>query len=68
MRKDTVSREITTQSLYPSGMLEETLGRLRYVAEHQLFAVLTGECAPEKPLWCVSSKKAWMKTALPCFT
>lgn len=42
------SREITTQSLYPSGMLEETLGRLRYAAEHQLFAVLTGECGTGK--------------------
>jgi type II secretory pathway predicted ATPase ExeA len=42
------SREITTQSLYPSGMLEGTLGRLRYAAEHQLFAVLTGECGTGK--------------------
>ncbi|MPM90648.1 hypothetical protein SDC9_137770 [bioreactor metagenome] len=28
------SREITTTSLYPSGMLEETLGRLCHATEH----------------------------------
>lgn len=42
------SREIPTSELYPSGFLEETLGRLCYAAEHQLFAVLTGDCGTGK--------------------
>ena len=42
------SREIPTEELYPSGMLEETLGRLRYAAANQLFAVLTGDCGTGK--------------------
>jgi len=42
------SREIPTSELYPSGMLEESLSRLQYAAEHQLFAVLTGDCGTGK--------------------
>lgn len=46
--KTPFSREIPTADLYPSGMLDETLGRLQYAAEHQLFAVLTGDCGTGK--------------------
>ncbi len=46
--KTPFSREIPTSELYPSGMLEETLSRLKYAAEHQLFAVLTGDCGTGK--------------------
>lgn len=42
------SREMPTAELYPSGIQEETLGRLRYTAEHQLFAVLSGDCGTGK--------------------
>lgn len=38
------SRDIPTNELYPSMLMEETLGRLEYAAERQLFAVLTGDC------------------------
>lgn len=38
------SRDIPANELYPSIVLEETLGRLEYAAERQLFAVLTGDC------------------------
>jgi general secretion pathway protein A len=38
------SRDIPTDELYPSIALEETLGRLEYAAERQLFAILTGDC------------------------
>ncbi|WP_409344793.1 ExeA family protein [Paenibacillus sp. MBLB4367] len=42
------SRDIPTEELYPSVMLEETLGRLEYAAERQLFAVITGDCGTGK--------------------
>lgn len=42
------SRDIPTQELYPSVMLEETLGRLVYAAERQLFFILTGDCGTGK--------------------
>ncbi len=42
------SRDIPTDELYPSMMLEETLGRLEYAAERQLFAVVTGDCGTGK--------------------
>lgn len=42
------SRDIPTQELYSSVMLEETLSRLEYAAERQLFAVITGECGTGK--------------------
>ena len=41
-------RDIPTTELYPSLNLEETLGRLAYVAERQLFCVVTGECGTGK--------------------
>jgi general secretion pathway protein A len=42
------SRDIPTHELYPSIMLEETLGRLEYAARRQLFAVVTGDCGTGK--------------------
>ncbi|MCL6559904.1 MAG: AAA family ATPase [Firmicutes bacterium] len=42
------SRDIPTDQLYQSLMLEETLGRLVYAAERQLFAVVTGDCGTGK--------------------
>jgi len=42
------SRDIPTQELYPSVILEETLGRLNYAAERQLFVVVTGDCGTGK--------------------
>ena len=42
------SRDIPTDQLYRSIMLEETLGRLEYAAERQLFAVVTGDCGTGK--------------------
>ncbi len=46
--KTPFTREIPTNWLYPSGMLEETLSRLKYAAFNQLFAVLTGDCGTGK--------------------
>lgn len=42
------ARDIPTTELYNSVMVEETLGRLSYAAERQLFAVVTGECGTGK--------------------
>ena len=42
------SRDIATDQLYSSIMLEETLGRLEYAAQRQLFAVITGDCGTGK--------------------
>ena len=42
------TRDIPTDQLYPSVMLEETIGRLEYAAERQLFAVLTGDSGTGK--------------------
>ena len=42
------SRDIPPKDLYQSSTLSETLGRLFYVAERQLFCVLTGECGTGK--------------------
>ena len=42
------SRDIPTDELYPTVMLEEMLGRLGYAAERQLFAVVTGDCGTGK--------------------
>lgn len=42
------SRDIPTDQLYPSLMLEETLGRLEYAAQRQLFTVVTGDCGTGK--------------------
>ena len=42
------SRDIPTSQLYSSLMQEETLGRLEYAAQRQLFTVLTGDCGTGK--------------------
>lgn len=42
------TRDIPTEELYESVMLDETLGRLEYAAERQLFAVITGDCGTGK--------------------
>jgi general secretion pathway protein A len=42
------SRDIPTEQLYPSFMMEEVLGRLEHAAERQLFAVVTGDCGTGK--------------------
>lgn len=46
--KTPFSRDIPTDELYNSVMLDETLGRMVYAAERQMFAVLTGECGTGK--------------------
>jgi type II secretory pathway predicted ATPase ExeA len=38
------SRDIPTDQFYHSVMLEETLSRLEYAAQRQLFAVVAGDC------------------------
>lgn len=48
MQHTPFSRDIPTDELYPSIMLEEMLGRLEYAAERQLFAVITGDCGTGK--------------------
>lgn len=48
LRYTPFSRDIPTEELYPSIMLEETISRLDYVAERQLFAVITGDCGTGK--------------------
>jgi general secretion pathway protein A len=42
------SRDIPTNELYASAILEEILGRLEYAAKRQLFAVVTGDCGTGK--------------------
>jgi general secretion pathway protein A len=42
------SRDIEVDKLYVSVILQETLGRLEYAAERQLFAVVTGDCGTGK--------------------
>ncbi|WP_246309675.1 AAA family ATPase [Paenibacillus alginolyticus] len=42
------SRDIPTNELYQSVVLEETLGRLEYAAQRQWFAVVTGDCGTGK--------------------
>ncbi len=42
------SRDIPTEQLYPSVMMEEVLGRLEHAAQRQLFAVVTGDCGTGK--------------------
>jgi type II secretory pathway predicted ATPase ExeA len=48
MSRTPFSRDIPTEDLYQSVMLEEMLGRLEYAAERQLFAVITGDCGTGK--------------------
>jgi type II secretory pathway predicted ATPase ExeA len=47
-QKTPFCRDIPTQELYPAFMMEETIGRLEYAAERQLFAVVTGDCGTGK--------------------
>lgn len=42
------SRDVPTDELYESVILEETLGRLEYAAQRQWFAVVTGDCGTGK--------------------
>lgn len=42
------SRDIPTDELYVSTMLEDVLGRLGYAAKRQLFVVVTGDCGTGK--------------------
>lgn len=42
------SRDMPTEELYESVILEETLGRLAYAAKRQWFAVVTGDCGTGK--------------------
>lgn len=42
------TRDLPTDQLYPSVMLEETLGRLEHAAKRQLFVVLTGDSGTGK--------------------
>jgi len=48
LSKTPFSRDIPTNELYKHIILEETLGRLEYAAERQLFAVVTGSCGTGK--------------------
>jgi type II secretory pathway predicted ATPase ExeA len=48
LSKTPFSRDIATEKLYSSIMLEEILGRLEYAAQRQLFAVITGDCGTGK--------------------
>ena len=48
LSKTPFSRDIATDQLYSSVMLEEILGRLEYAAQRQLFAVITGDCGTGK--------------------
>lgn len=42
------SRDIPVTQLFVSELLEETLGRMEYAAQRQLFMVLTGDCGTGK--------------------
>ena len=42
------TRNIPTDQLYQSLILEEALGRLQYAADRQMFAVVTGDCGTGK--------------------
>jgi len=48
MENTPFSRDIPPDSLYDSSMMQEILGRLKYAADKQLFAVLTGDCGTGK--------------------
>lgn len=48
MENTPFSRDIPTDKLYDSNMMQEILGRLKYTADRQLFAVLTGDCGTGK--------------------
>jgi type II secretory pathway predicted ATPase ExeA len=48
MEKTPFTRDVPTNQLYDSLTMQEVLGRLKYAAERQLFAVLTGDCGTGK--------------------
>jgi len=48
MKKTPFSRDIPTNQLYLSTILEETLGRMEYAVKKQLFMVVTGACGTGK--------------------
>jgi len=48
LQRSPFCRDIPPNQLYESEVLEETLGRLEYVAERQWFAVVTGDCGTGK--------------------
>lgn len=48
LKRAPFTRDIPTGSLYEPDMLDETLGRLEYAAEYQLFAVVTGDSGTGK--------------------
>lgn len=48
LSKTPFSRDIPTDRLYQSVILEEMIGRLEYAAHRQLFAVVTGDCGTGK--------------------
>jgi type II secretory pathway predicted ATPase ExeA len=48
MENTPFSRDIPTDKLYDSTMMQEILGTLKYAADKQLFAVLTGDCGTGK--------------------
>lgn len=48
MQRSPFTRNIPTGSLYEPTMLDETIGRLEYAAEYQLFAVVTGDSGTGK--------------------
>jgi len=48
MQNTPFTRDVPTERLYDSPTMKEVLGRLKYTAERQLFAVLTGDCGTGK--------------------
>lgn len=48
LQRTPFGRDIPADELYPSVMLEETLGRLEHAANRQLFAIVTGDCGTGK--------------------
>lgn len=48
MKHSPFTRDVPTTQLYDSFTMQEVLGRLKYAAERQLFAVLTGDCGTGK--------------------
>lgn len=48
MKLTPFTRDVPTTQLYNSYTMQEVLGRLKYAAERQLFAVLTGDCGTGK--------------------
>lgn len=48
MKHTPFTRDVPTTQLYDSITMQEVLGRLKYTAERQLFAVLAGDCGTGK--------------------